>query len=427
MIPLIARDAMVGALGLRFAERRGFGAADRALVATVADLCSQALERARLFRAERAARAAAESANRAKDEFLAMLGHELRNPLAPIVTALQLMKLRGDGARPRSRTSSSGRCSTWSGWSTICSTSRASRAARSSCKKEAVELPTVVAKAVEMASPLLEQRAPRTSPVDVARDGAAARGRRGAARAGGREPAHQRRQVHRAGRAQVAVGAAAERRSCVIRVRDNGIGIAPELLPRVFDLFVQGEQLGRSRRGRARPRADARAQPGGAARRHAWPRQRRARGAAASSWCGCRALPRTEAARANRRRASSADWCAPPSAARRGASWSSTTTRTRPSCSPRSCARSATRSRSRTTGRRRCAARRALPARGRDARHRPAGDGRLRAGAQAARAARRRGPAPASRSPATAKIATRPAARPASTTTWSSPSTSPPC
>src|SRR5690606_11442451 len=46
---------------------------------------------------ERAARIAAERANVAKDEFLAMLGHELRNPLAPIVTALQLMKLRGEG------------------------------------------------------------------------------------------------------------------------------------------------------------------------------------------------------------------------------------------------------------------------------------------------------------------------------------------
>ena len=43
------------------------------------------------------ARREAEGANRAKDEFLAMLGHELRNPLAPILTALQLMSLR-DGA-----------------------------------------------------------------------------------------------------------------------------------------------------------------------------------------------------------------------------------------------------------------------------------------------------------------------------------------
>src|SRR5690606_21453333 len=49
------------------------------------------------------ARQAAEAASAAKDEFLAMLGHELRNPLAPIVTALQLMNLRGGGTFERER------------------------------------------------------------------------------------------------------------------------------------------------------------------------------------------------------------------------------------------------------------------------------------------------------------------------------------
>ena len=44
---------------------------------------------------ERLARADAQEANRAKDDFLAFLGHELRNPLSPITTALELMKLRG--------------------------------------------------------------------------------------------------------------------------------------------------------------------------------------------------------------------------------------------------------------------------------------------------------------------------------------------
>ena len=52
---------------------------------------------------EQLARQEAEAANRAKDEFLAMLGHELRNPLSPILTALQLMKLRGGGGLERER------------------------------------------------------------------------------------------------------------------------------------------------------------------------------------------------------------------------------------------------------------------------------------------------------------------------------------
>jgi DNA-binding response OmpR family regulator len=52
------------------------------------------LRRRLLVRAEEARRAA-EDATRAKDEFLAMLGHELRNPLTPILMAVELMRRRG--------------------------------------------------------------------------------------------------------------------------------------------------------------------------------------------------------------------------------------------------------------------------------------------------------------------------------------------
>src|SRR4030095_12279519 len=44
------------------------------------------------------ARRQAVEASRAKDEFLAMLGHELRNPLAPIVVTLEVMRLQGGGS-----------------------------------------------------------------------------------------------------------------------------------------------------------------------------------------------------------------------------------------------------------------------------------------------------------------------------------------
>lgn len=62
-----------------------------ALLRAAASLATTGLQTAR-------ARYESEQASRAKDEFLAMLGHELRNPLAPIVTALELIKLRHDGA-----------------------------------------------------------------------------------------------------------------------------------------------------------------------------------------------------------------------------------------------------------------------------------------------------------------------------------------
>ena len=55
-------------------------------------------ERDRLFALEREARASAERASRSKDEFLAMLGHELRNPLAAMSNAVQLLEI--EQARP---------------------------------------------------------------------------------------------------------------------------------------------------------------------------------------------------------------------------------------------------------------------------------------------------------------------------------------
>ncbi len=56
-------------------------------------LTRAALEREQLLETSRQAQTLAEAENRAKDEFLAMLGHELRNPMAPISTAAQILKM----------------------------------------------------------------------------------------------------------------------------------------------------------------------------------------------------------------------------------------------------------------------------------------------------------------------------------------------
>ncbi|MDB4932492.1 MAG: rpfC2, partial [Myxococcaceae bacterium] len=81
VIPLVASGAVLGVMGLVFTAPRAFDESDRAYMATFARLCAQALERARLYAAQAQARGAAEAMSRSKDEWIAMVSHELRSPL----------------------------------------------------------------------------------------------------------------------------------------------------------------------------------------------------------------------------------------------------------------------------------------------------------------------------------------------------------
>ena len=91
LVPLILDGKMLGGLRFSFATPRTFDAHDRALMVALAQQCAQALERARLFAAEQAARAEAEAAVRARDEFVTLVAHDLRNPLSALLGQLQVL------------------------------------------------------------------------------------------------------------------------------------------------------------------------------------------------------------------------------------------------------------------------------------------------------------------------------------------------
>jgi signal transduction histidine kinase len=199
------------------------------LLQAATSLASAGLENARLVHESRAA-------SRAKDEFLAMLGHELRNPLSPIMTALQLLKLRSGAGREIEIIERQAQRLVL----LVDDLMDISRITRGMVvlHKETLELAAIVASAVEAVSPLITQRR-HALRVDVPQQGLRVRV----------DPMRLTQVV-----SNLLTNAAkytepggtielfAERsgENVVFTVKDDGMGIAPELLPNIFDIFVQG-------------------------------------------------------------------------------------------------------------------------------------------------------------------------------------------
>jgi PAS domain S-box-containing protein len=197
-------------------------------------------ERARADQERERALAIAESASRAKDEFLAMLGHELRNPLSPIVTALQLMKLKGEVGSTREQQVIERQVEHLVRLvDDLLDVSRITRG-KVDLSLEPVDLRAAVDKAIEMAGPLLEQRRHRFT-VEVPDQGmrlAADVAR--LAQVVANLLTNAARYTEPGG--TIALSARREADMIVLSVVDDGIGIDPELLPRVFEPFVQGQR-----------------------------------------------------------------------------------------------------------------------------------------------------------------------------------------
>jgi signal transduction histidine kinase len=259
MTPLLLEGDVVGVLQVMADAENAYSPADLELLEGISLLLAVALENARLFRraqdeleerrrTERALREtedALREADRRKNEFLATLGHELRNPLSPIRTAVELL-------RPKVEHDPDGK------WAHDVIQRQVGHLARLiddlldvgritqgkvDLRLEVVPIDGILRSAVESIRPLLDGAGQRLtlrwSP----------------------EPVHVRADTVRLtqvfsnlldnaakytppeGRIELIL----ERRDheVVVSMRDTGIGIPAEHLPHVFDLFYQGERSGR--------------------------------------------------------------------------------------------------------------------------------------------------------------------------------------
>jgi len=209
-----------------------------ALVTAEVERSRAEADREDLFRREQTARAVAEGANRAKDEFLAMLGHELRNPLGAISNAATLLQQGGLTEAQREQ-------------------------ARGVISRQVTHLSRLTDDLLDAGRAVTGKIVLQRRPVDlaeVARQALATLHSSGRTRrhviAADLHPAWVEADAIRldqiianlvinavkysAPGSRITVSVHHESPDAVLRVKDEGIGIPAELAPRVFDLFVQG-------------------------------------------------------------------------------------------------------------------------------------------------------------------------------------------
>lgn len=257
-VPLIRQGRLAAVFLVHHNKPRAWTEHEVALVEQVAERTYLVLENERKDKALRESearyRTQAEqlaTADKYKNEFLAMLAHELRNPLMPIQNAVDLIDLRAAPLDSKLR------------WSIdviarqtahitrlvddLLDVARITRG-RIELHKEEVDLNNIVAHAIETAGPMIDGNGHRLS---VSLPDAPLMLKADAARVSQiiTNLLNNAAKYTLAG-GEIALSVERKTEQGVIRVRDNGIGIAAEMLPQVFDIFTQvGSSLDRSQGG----------------------------------------------------------------------------------------------------------------------------------------------------------------------------------
>jgi PAS domain S-box-containing protein len=235
-VPLKVRGKLLGAVTFASAESAGhYTAADLALAEDLAHRAATSIENARLY-------AEVKDADRRKDEFLAMLAHELRNPLAPICSGLDLLGMEGCDEQTAAWAKTMMKQQVRHMVRLVDDLLDVSRIMRGrvQLRKERVPLADVIARGVEIARPLIDAqkhelavtlpKEPVWLEVDAVRIAQVIANLLNNAAKYNDRPGH------------ILLSASRQGEEVVLRVLDDGIGIDKDLLGRVFDLFTQGDR-----------------------------------------------------------------------------------------------------------------------------------------------------------------------------------------
>ena len=207
---------------------------DRAVLTQMAQLASIALENSTLYNEIRATDAR-------KDEFLATLAHELRNPLAPISNSLQVLRAESD---PMRLADSRAVIERQVGQlvhlvDDLLDVSRVSRG-KLELRRSRVLLRDVLGAAVETSQPAIDAHRHTLQVHQPAEDVWLHADLTRLAQVFSNLLNNAAKYMEPGG--VIAVEASADADQVVVAVRDRGIGIAPDVLPHIFDLFVQADR-----------------------------------------------------------------------------------------------------------------------------------------------------------------------------------------